>query len=184
MPSIDHDGPVQLLENAPDLSPRLLRALGVKVPDYIEARISNIDFTQLVPTEYQADQVLTLWTGRKKPELGIINEVQRAPDPRKKYSWPLYNVAMRAKYECDVCLLVIALDEAVARWAREPIEGIQPGCHFVPLVMGRSRSPGCGRTRRRSGNRNWRCFRRWRTATPRGGFGGERSGGGGGTLGR
>src|SRR5690349_13265927 len=88
MPSVDHEGPLQLIENAPDLSPRLLRALGVPVPDYIEARISDIDFSQIVPTSYRADKVVLLWTGRKKPAMGIVNELQLGIDARKKFTWP------------------------------------------------------------------------------------------------
>lgn len=164
MPSVEHQGPLQLLQNAPDLSPRLLRALGVAVPDYIEARIADIDFSQLVPTEYAADKVVTLWSGRKRPDLGIVNEVQLGIDPRKKFTWPLYNAALRANVECGTCLLVITLDEAVARWARQPITDLQPGCSLVPLVLGPEQVP-CARTKRRSRSLNSPSCRRWPTAT-------------------
>lgn len=141
MPSAEHEGPLLLIENDPELPVRLMNALEMEVPEYLEVRSENIDFSQIVPTEYTADKVVSLWSARKKPVMGIVNEVQLGIDPRKKFTWPLYNASLRAKLECEVRLLVITLDEAVAMWAAEPIYGLQPECTFIPKVVGPSSVP-------------------------------------------
>jgi hypothetical protein len=94
-----------------------------------------------VPTEYDADKVLLLRTGGRQPVYGIISEVQRGCDENKRYSWPLYTAALRARWRCPTCLVVLTLEEAVARWARAPIEDLQPGSPFTPLVLGPGQIP-------------------------------------------
>jgi hypothetical protein len=37
---------------------------------------------------------------------------------------------------CDACVLVVTPDDAVARWAAEPVALGAPGCTFRPLVVG------------------------------------------------
>ena len=110
MPSLDHQAPLFLIDKDPDLLPRLIRTcLGVKLPDYIEARVTEADFSQLVPAEYDADKVLLLHTGARHPIYGIISEVQRSCDEDKRYTWPLYTAALRARWHCPTCLVILAL---------------------------------------------------------------------------
>ena len=45
------------------------------------------------------------------------------------------------KLECATCLVVVAADEEVARWAAEPIGTLQVGSSFLPIVLGPSRIP-------------------------------------------
>ena len=40
-----------------------------------------------------------------------------------------------ARFECPACVLVVTPSEAVADWARTPIE-VGPGSRFVPFVIG------------------------------------------------
>jgi hypothetical protein len=134
MPSLTHEAILQLFRNRPALAPELLRdALHVHLPAYTEARVESADFSQVAPTEYHADLVVLLIDD--VPVLGIVVEVQLAPKPRKKFTWPLYHVALRAKLECDCCVLVVAPTMEVARWAAEPI-GVGFGSTIVPLVVG------------------------------------------------
>jgi len=56
------------------------------------------------------------------PVLGIVVEVQLAPDKDKRFVWPVYATNLRARLKCPVCLLVITDDDRVARWAAKPIE--------------------------------------------------------------
>lgn len=134
MPSLTHEALLQLFRNRPELAPELLReALQVELPAYTEVRIESADFSQLAPTEYHADLVVLLVDGA--PVLGIVVEVQLAQKPRKRFTWPLYLAALRAKLECDACVFVVAPSMEVARWAAEPIR-LGLGSSVVPLVVG------------------------------------------------
>jgi hypothetical protein len=133
VPSLIHEGLVLLFRNRPELAPELLPLLGVKVPRYTEIRIESADLTEPVPAEYRADLVVLLVDGR--PVLAIVVEVQLAPDPRKLFTWPLYATGVRARFECQALVLVVAPEASVARWAARPID-IGPGHRFVPLVVG------------------------------------------------
>jgi hypothetical protein len=55
-------------------------------------------------------------------------------DERKQFTWPAYVANLRARLTCPVCLLVVAGDEAVARWAARPVK-IGAGNYFAPLVL-------------------------------------------------
>ena len=134
MPSLTHEALLLLFRNRPELAPELLRdALGVALPAYTEVRIESADLTQVAPTEYHADLVVLLVEG--KPVLGIVLEVQLAPHARKRFTWPLYAVGLRARLECDACVLVVTPSAEVARWASKPI-ALGPGGTLQPLVIG------------------------------------------------
>src|SRR5690606_19193794 len=134
MPSQLHEMLLLLFRNRPALAPELLReALHLDLPVYSEVRLESAELTDVVPTEYRADMVVLLVEG--KPVLGIVVEVQLAPDARKRFSWPVYVVGLRARLECPCCLLVITASQKTAEWAREPI-ALGPGAELEPLVVG------------------------------------------------
>lgn len=110
----------------------LHEALGVELPDHTEVRIDSADLSEVTPTEYRADLVVLLYNG--KPVLGIVVEAQLRRNRRKPFAWPAYVAGLRARIECPVCLLVVTPSEAVARWARRPIE-MGGGNEFTPLVL-------------------------------------------------
>jgi hypothetical protein len=87
--------------------------------------------------EYHADAVV-LFDGvvddETRPVLGTIFEVQLERKDRKRYTWPLYAVAARARHECPFILTVVTPDAAVARWADQPID-LGNGL-FAPCVIG------------------------------------------------
>lgn len=139
MPSQLHEALLQLFRNRPELAPELLRdALHMELPKYSQARIDAADLNEVQPTEYRADLVVLLLDN--VPVLGIVVEVQLSADERKRYVWPVYAVGLRARLECPVCLLVVAADEACARWASKPID-IGGSSRFVPWVLGPSGVP-------------------------------------------
>lgn len=139
MPSQLHEALLQLFRNRPVLAPELLHdALHLALPSYTDVRIDSADLTEIQPAEYRADLVVLLLDGA--PVLGIVIEVQLSADERKRFVWPAYVANLRARFECPVCLLVVAGDEAVARWASKPVE-IGGGNRFVPLVLGPSGVP-------------------------------------------
>jgi uncharacterized protein DUF4351 len=139
MPSGPHEWLVELFRNRPSLAPELLReALHVELPPFTEARIDSAELNDVQPTEYRADLVVRLLSAQSV--LGIVVEVQLKRHDSKRFVWPAYVATLRARLKCPVCLLVVAVDEAVARWAAKPVE-IGFGNRFVPLVLSPSGVP-------------------------------------------
>ena len=140
MPSMLHEALILLFQNRPTLAPELLRdALGVDVPPYTEARIESAELKQIVPTEYRADLVVLLVDGR--PVMAIVVEVQLGPDDDKRWTWPIYLAALRARLRCPVTLLVVTHTASTTRWASQPIDLGHPGFTLRPLVLGPNAVP-------------------------------------------
>jgi hypothetical protein len=134
MPSQLHETLILLFRNCPTLAPILLRdSLHVDVPHYAEARIEAADLTDVQPAEYRADIVVLLY--ENKPVLGIVVEVQLAPDEAKRFVWPVYATSLRARMRCPTCVLVLTPHEQVARWASTTVE-LGGGNRFAPWVIG------------------------------------------------
>jgi hypothetical protein len=137
-PSLMNEGVIALIRDNPAFAASLLRdLLHVEVPRFAEARLTEAALPQLVPVEYHADAVVLfvdLVDSKHKPVLGTIFEVQLERKERKRYTWPLYAVAARARHECPFVLTVVTPDPAVARWAGRSIE-LGNGA-FVPRVIG------------------------------------------------
>jgi hypothetical protein len=139
MPSQLHEALLLLFRNRPSLAPQLLRdALHFELPPFTEARIDSADLTEVKPAEYRADLVILLLDG--VPVHGIVVEAQLSSDSRKRFVWPVYAASLRARLELPVSLLIVAADEAVARWAAKPID-LGGGNVFRPLVLGPSGVP-------------------------------------------
>ncbi len=66
---------------------------------------------------------------------GLIALVREKPDDRKLFTWPLYAVSARARYECPFVLVVATPSKATARWAANPID-LGVGQLWSPLVVG------------------------------------------------
>ena len=139
MPSLLHEALVLLFRNRPSLAPELLgQVLGQTLPDYDHVELREANLSQITPTEYHADLVVLLRAER--PLLGIVLEVQLGRDEDKRYSWPLYAAALRAQLRCPSCVLVVTAEQAIARWAEQPID-LGSGSVFVPLVLGPEQVP-------------------------------------------
>jgi Domain of unknown function (DUF4351) len=139
MPSYLHELLLVLFRNRSDAAADLLRELAVELPEYDEVRTESSDLGNLRPAEYRADLVLFLTRGSHKV-LGVIVEVQLGCDEDKLYAWPAYIANLRARHRCPVCLLVITIEDAVARWAGRSIE-LGPGTRCDPCVVGPSNMP-------------------------------------------
>ncbi|MFH0901835.1 MAG: hypothetical protein V2A73_14490 [Pseudomonadota bacterium] len=134
MPSLLHEAFALLVRQRPTIAADFLRDIfGIAVPEHSSANLEHADFTQIVPVEYRADVAILL--AGEKPVFGIVVEVQLSQDPDKPRVWPLYVAALRARRDCDACVLVVTPDENVAEWARKPI-AIGPGSYVTPLVLG------------------------------------------------
>ena len=139
MPSYLHELIRLLFRNRSAAAADLLRELDVQLPEHDEISPESSDLTDLQPAEYRADVVLFLLRQTRKV-LGVIVEVQLGYDEDKPYSWPAYIANLRARHRCPVCLLVITVNDAVARWASRSIE-LGPGSRCRPWVVGPSNTP-------------------------------------------
>jgi hypothetical protein len=130
MVSWTHEGLVRVLAERPDLAVELLALGGHELGGPL--RRMEADLTDLDPAELRADLVLT---SEGAPRHAVIVEVQLAIDPRKRWSWPAYAATLRARYRCDVTLVVVAVDAKVAAWCAEPFRFVR-GVSFAPIVLG------------------------------------------------
>lgn len=135
MPSFDHEILVDLFREDGRLAAELLRrCAGISV-EHTRVEHRSIDLSQVVPTEYRADDVLVLLRRDNSATTAVIVEVQLDEDDDKLRTWPVYVAALRARLRCPAMLLVITRDPATARWARRPIELGHPGFQLTPLVV-------------------------------------------------
>jgi len=136
VPSLTHEGLVLLFRNAPTLAAQLVRdVLHAPLPAFESARIGEADVTEPVPITFTTDLVIVLERGQR-PICALIVEPQLDPKADKRRTWPHYVTGTRAKLNCDVVLLIVTIDESVARWARAPIPIGHPGFCLTPLVLG------------------------------------------------
>ena len=145
MPTLEHDGIVDMFRDNPSLAPHLIEKLfHLTLPAHASVKVAESSLDQMLPIEFRADLVVELLNENGKPVLLIVLEMQRDEDPDKKYSWPVYVTVARSRKRCQALVLVVAPDEKVAAWAAEKIDvglGLtttQPlvlGPAVVPLVM-------------------------------------------------
>ena len=130
-----------MFRDRPALAADLLGGpLHVAVPEFDKALLSPGELTDVVPTEYRADAVVTLERAGSAV-LGVVVEVQRHVDPRKRRSWPAYVATLHARLGCLVALLVICTDQSVAAWGATPIPVGEPGFVLTPIVLGPDQVP-------------------------------------------
>ncbi len=149
MPSTLHEALVLLFRESPRLAPMLLaRALGIELlPEDADIQVTSAEFADLDPPEYRADVVLRVPgdgddTDRDKATREVfIVEVQLDDDPVKHFTWPHYMTAARVRFRCRATLVVVAVDERVARWCAQPIELDRAGHLFRPVVIGPAAIP-------------------------------------------
>ncbi|XYH97741.1 hypothetical protein ACMHYB_59985 [Sorangium sp. So ce1128] len=137
MPTLEHNGLVDMFRENPSLAPHFLKILfHLDLPPYATVAVVEASLDQLIPVEFRADLVLELRDERGALVLSIVLEIQRDIDRRKRYSWPVYVAVVRAQKECDAVVLVVAPDAEVAAWAAQKIDlGLGLGT-LQPLVLG------------------------------------------------
>ena len=140
MPSLLHEALVELFRQQPSLAVRLAQdLLNLDVPAYDRAEERSVDVTQALPAEVRVDHVQVLYRGDTSV-LAVITEVQLAVAPAKRFTWPLYLAAIRARFHCPVVVLAICTSESVARWASSPIP-LGPASEVRILALGPSAVP-------------------------------------------
>ena len=136
MPTVEHDALAELFRFQPALAVALLRdVLGLDLPPHASFDLPETDLSQTMTTEYRADGVVLLRDQAGDPVLGVVVEIQRAIDERKRWSWPVYAGALRARWRCPVALLVLCLDDETAAWAQQPID-LGFGQEVRPFAVG------------------------------------------------
>ncbi|MFT3766245.1 MAG: hypothetical protein QM820_12135 [Minicystis sp.] len=142
MPTLEHNGLIEMFRENPSLAPHLLDILfHLELPPYASVAVVEAALDQLLPVEFRADLVLELCDAGGALVLAIILELQRERDPRKKGSWPVYVAAVHARKQCPTIVLVVTPDADVATWAAEPID-LGLGLTVArPLVLGPATVP-------------------------------------------
>src|SRR5947207_3704259 len=136
MPSHLHEVLIEMFRDRPGLAAELLAGpLGIAVPEFSQAKLSADALTDVAPTEYRADAVVTL-NAADSPVFAVVVEVQLRVDARKRRTWPAYVATLYARLGCPVMLLVVCPDQAVAGWCAKPIVVSDPGMVLTPVVLG------------------------------------------------
>lgn len=145
MPSINHDGPIELIRQHPDLAVDLAHfAQGVSLPEKVSVTLGSADASNVVPDEFRADMVAILSDAATgEPDWLVIVEPQGRDEKTKKFSWPAYITNLRSAHQCpNTLLLVICWDETEAIKLRRPISMGHPGFTLVPIVISPGNFPG------------------------------------------
>lgn len=141
VPTIDHELPLELIRNRPQLAPELLRTVfGIRVPDHDRVTLGSESYAACNPAERRCDATVLLGDP-DAPALGIVVEVQLRYAERKSFTWPAYLADLRARLECPVTLLVLCPDEATAQKCARPIDLGPPGWVMYPRALCPERLP-------------------------------------------
>jgi hypothetical protein len=142
VPSVPHEVLVEIVRDHPEHVIHLLRAaFDLRLDGSIERVGQSENLTRVQPPEHRADAVLLLRGRRGRARHALVVEVQLTRDAKKKLSWPVYVTVLRARFGCPVSLVVLALDDAIARWCARPIAIDPHGSLLCPLVIGPAQVP-------------------------------------------
>ncbi|MFE1099963.1 hypothetical protein ACFW4K_05550 [Nocardiopsis alba] len=140
MPTREHEIPLRLVQNRPDMAPALLESLGVEVPRHTEALNTSSVLTNCDPKEFNSDGAVVLRDGTENV-MAVVIERQHGHDRGKRRSWPAYLVTLHVRLRCPTVLLVLCPTDAVAAWCARPIRTGHPGFDLAPLTIGPGRTP-------------------------------------------
>jgi hypothetical protein len=145
MPSISHEGPLDLVRQHPEIAVELIAGTpGIRLPRRAAVSLAPTDMSAVVPVQYLADMVVLISdaaTGR--PVLAVIIEPQLRDSATKRYSWPVYVTTARRVAECPAAVLVVLCpDPAEADKCRRLIRTGHPGFDLAPIVIDSGGPPG------------------------------------------
>jgi hypothetical protein len=141
MPSISHDGPIDVIRNHPEMTADLVRRVTpIKIPaqDRLRVELGSSDASHVVPDEFRADLVTVIRdadTG--DPLLLVVIESQGRMTEEKEFAWPACLANLRATHRCkSAVLIVICWDPAEAERCRAAIPTGHPDHILIPIVIG------------------------------------------------
>ena len=145
MPSITHEGPLDLVRQHPEIAVGLIQSTpGISLPRQAAAALAPTDMSAVVPVQYLADMVVLISdaaTGR--PALAVIIEPQLRDSETKRFSWPVYVTTARRLAGCPAAVLVVICpDPAEAAKCRQLIHTGHPGFDLAPIVIDSNAPPG------------------------------------------
>ena len=135
MPSPRHDALIQLFKDRPELAVEILRDLmGVEMPATPLVRVEDSTFNTRPSGDLEADVVIVLGPPHQ-PAHAVVVEIQqdKSKDPRQLAR---YAAALWLLLGCDVTVLVICPDQAVAAHYAKPIDSGLTGYRPHPHVLG------------------------------------------------
>jgi|ERR1017187_1982466 hypothetical protein len=150
MPSIPHEGPLDLVRQHPELAVELVQGIaGITLPSRVAVSLAPTDMSAVVPVQYLADMVVLISDAATgEPVLAVIIEPQLRDSETKRYSWPVYVTTARRVAQCPAAALVVLCpDPAEAAKCRQLIRTGHPGFDLAPIVIdsgGPPRRDGAG----------------------------------------
>jgi hypothetical protein len=158
MPSIQHEGLVELVGQHPPLGVELLlRHVGIfALPAEVTAVLGSEDMSDVTPRsngrlkrkpkpqKYTADSVVIVADAISGERLiAVVVEPQGQASDDKDQSWPVYATTARKANKCRRAVLVVACWDPVveADKCRRIIATGHPGLVFVPIVIDRDSAP-------------------------------------------
>ena len=139
MPSLEHEAPLEVIRQQPEVVADLLRRLLPKLPlpDRVTSALGSADMSQVAPTQYVADTVVVLSDEQtRKPVLAVVIEPQGRDRKTKKVSWPVYlTTAIKANKVPRAILVVLCWDPREADRCRRVIRTGHPGFDLYPIVV-------------------------------------------------
>jgi hypothetical protein len=125
MPSLRHELLAEVFRSRPAFAAEVLaEQWKLALPGYGQVRLASGQITDLAPTEYQADAVVTFHAvdDPQRAVLAVVVEAQLSKDRDKRKSWPVYATALHRRWDCPTVLLVVSPDPDVAAWSAAPID--------------------------------------------------------------
>ncbi len=156
MPSMSHQALVTLLRDNPALGVYLFEvATGKKLLPGTELQLTSAQLTDLQPPEYSSDATFLITgdatdTAEHGPVVyadiagngAVIYEIQMGRDDKKPSSWLRYAGTMHYQIQAPVTVIVIAIDESIAKWCAKPHGYDHAGLNiFTPTVLGPQQIP-------------------------------------------
>jgi hypothetical protein len=145
MPSITHEGPLDLVRQHPEIAVDLIQGTnGIKLPVEVAVSLAPTDMSAVIPVQYLADMVVLIADAATgEPVLAVIIEPQLRDSETKRYSWPVYVTTARRVAECPAAVLVVLCpDPAEAAKCRRLIRTGHPGFDLAPIVIDSGGPPG------------------------------------------
>jgi hypothetical protein len=141
--SVTHEAPLELVRQHPPLAVELLKAVThLDLPDAVNVRLGPTSLNAVVPAEFRADAVVTVYDDTGQPAYVIVIEPQGRDDETKAFAWPAYLANVRSTAKCrSAVLLVICPDPREAAKCRQVIEMGHPDWDLWPIVIDPSHPP-------------------------------------------